>query len=61
MLTFINEFPPFTHFLKSKNQNGAMMRLPTKQYMPNFHAFSRSRVRAYTLLIKNIMYREDKV
>lgn len=42
-------------------QNGVMSTLPNRQYMPNFHAFSRSRVRAYTLVIKKMMYSDYSV
>ena len=44
-----------TVFLKMVYQKGAMTTLPSRQYMPNFHAFSLSRVRAYTLVIRKMM------
>jgi len=50
-----------THFLKMRYQNGVMQMAPARQYRPNFHAFSLSRVRAYTLVIKKMMYNEDRV
>jgi hypothetical protein len=34
---------------------------PPKQYVPNFHAFSLSRVRAYTEVIKKTMYAEEAI
>ena len=32
---------------------------PPRQYVPNFHAFSRSRVRAYTEVMRKTMYADD--
>jgi hypothetical protein len=52
---------PMTMLPKIRYQIGAMTMLPRRQYMPNFQAFSRSRVRAYTLVIKKMMYRDDSV
>lgn len=52
---------PIIHFLKVRYQKGVMTRLPSRQYMPNFQAFSRSLVRAYTLVMRKMMYRDDRV
>lgn len=59
--TFIKVLCPLTVSLKIRYQNGAMTTLPNRQYMPNFHDFSRSRVRAYTLVIKKMIYNDDSV
>jgi len=48
--------PQYLDFLKIIIINGAPTALPTRHAAPNFHAFSRSLVRAYTLSIKNRMY-----
>ena len=34
---------------------------PPRQYVPNFQAFSRSRVRAYTDVIRNTIYADDAI
>lgn len=52
---------PMRVFLKMRYQKGAMTTLPSRQYIPNFHAFSLSLVRAYTLVIKKMMYSDERV
>jgi hypothetical protein len=59
--TPMNTFFLITHFLKVRYQNGVRQMAPARQYRPNFHAFSLSRVRAYTLVIKKMMYSDDRV
>lgn len=46
---------PITYLEKIRYQNGATTSAPSKQYSPSFHAFSRSLVLAYTLVIKKMM------
>jgi hypothetical protein len=53
---------PHSYFLlKIIITMGASTALPTKQAPPNFQAFSLSLVRAYTLIIRNIIYNELRI
>jgi hypothetical protein len=58
-LTSLNPHPGFpSFFLKINITIGAKTALPTKLAAPNFHAFSLSRVLAYTRIIRSKMYKE---
>lgn len=44
--TFKKRLKPLIYSLNIEYQKGVMRKLPRRQYMPNFQAFSRSLVRA---------------
>jgi hypothetical protein len=57
--TFMKRLCPWIQCLNSRYQKGVATRLPRRQSVPNFHAFSRSRVRAYTLVMRMMIYSDD--